>query len=128
MTESKINTLLLDLDGCVFRETPTPSYFTMILSGDVMPPILPGVQEFLADWVHRGNKLIFTTGRSECFREITKQQLAHYGISYDQLIMDAGTGIRIVVNNNESSTDQERAVAVNIKTNHSFIEKLTKYS
>lgn len=123
--KSKINTLFLDLDGCVFEEEPTISYFCEILSGRRMPKILDGVQKFLCDWVHIGNKLILTTGRGENFRKVTEDQLNTYGISYDMLIMNAGTGIRILVNNNSSIDNAERAIAININTNENFTDKIS---
>lgn len=120
MTKSKIDTLFLDIDGCIFKELPTKEHFTAVLSGEKMPDILPGVQAFLSDWVHTGNKLILTTGRAENFRNITIAQLNFYGISYDQLIMNAGTGMRIIINNNTSTNGDSRALGISIPTNGDF--------
>jgi len=126
MTKSKIDTLFLDIDGCIFKEIPTKEYFTAVLSGEKMPDILPNVQAFLSDWVHAGHKLILTTGRAENFRNITISQLNFYGISYDQLIMNAGTGTRIIVNNNSSKDNTARAVGISIPTNGDFTKTLGK--
>lgn len=122
--KSKIDTLFLDIDGCLFEEdNKDPTHFRELLAGRKAPVVLPGVLDFLEKWVHEGNKLIFTTGRAEPFRAITMRQLDALSLPYDQLIMNVGTGVRILVNNN-SKDGSVKAKAIAIETNGDFTKEL----
>ena len=46
--KSKIDTLFLDIDGCLFEEDNTdPTHFRELLAGRKAPVVLPSVLDFL---------------------------------------------------------------------------------
>jgi hypothetical protein len=90
-------TYFIDLDGTLFthrgygqaNQTP-PGYE------------LPCAKEFVDALLARGHHVILTTGRRECLRAETVDQLNKAGIVYDQLIMGLPPGERIVINDSKS--------------------------
>jgi len=82
------------------------------------PVALDGVVEKFSEWHEDGYRIIIVTGRPEEMREITEKQLQEVGISYDQIIMDVGSGQRILINDlNGATPDVPMAVAINVKKN-----------
>lgn len=121
MTVSKTNTLFLDIDGCILSQAVA---FIDIIKNPSLQTSIGPVAESLMAWHCAGHKIILTTGRPEPLRKITEEALLREGIVYDQLVMDCGSGIRILINN-KSDIGVDRAVAVNVETDksHKFFEE-----
>ena len=80
--------------------------------------LLPGVKEKLLDWFCKGYRIIITTGRPECQRQMMTEFLAKVGIYHNQLVLDCGAGIRYLINDIDPLTAKtKKAVAVNLKRN-----------
>lgn len=108
-------TILLDIDG-----TLIPHIQPLIqqhASKNYPTEPLPGVLDKLLEWERKGYKVVLTTGRRECWRKFTEKQLTDMGIWYDQLIMDLGSGQRILINDLKPNSDKPTAIAVNLPRN-----------
>ncbi len=88
------HTWIIDLDGTILVHN---GYLTP--EGD---RLLPGAKEFL-DSIPQGDMVIFLSSRKEGVREQTRLFLIENGIRFDQLIMGAPYGERILVNDNKPS-------------------------
>ncbi len=112
-----MTTILLDLDGCVFKQKPG-------LSEAILEPmeLLPGVKSKFNDWNWQNVKLILITGRKESSRELTEKQLRDNGLFWDLLILgaDAG-GCRYLINNLKKDSEEPTAIAINLKENEGLI-------
>ena len=87
-------TIFCDIDGTLVKHAP----LTDSAKKTHKLEILPGTIEKITEWEKNGYRIILTTGRKECTRAATEQQLQEAGIFYDQLIMGVGRGPRVVVN------------------------------
>lgn len=87
-------TIFCDIDGTLVKHND--SFVTCLPSHKM--EVLPGVKEAMREWALKEYKVILVTGRKESLREVTVKQLQEAGIPYDQLIMDVGRGIRVVIN------------------------------
>ena len=87
-------TIFCDIDGTLVKHAP----LTDSAKKTHKLELLPGTIEKLTEWEKNGYRIILTTGRKECTRTATEQQLQEAGIFYDQLIMGVGRGPRIVIN------------------------------
>lgn len=101
--------LILDIDGTLVEHLGSPDE---VLKGS--PKVLPGVREKFAEWARAGCKLILVTGRRESLRRVTERHLEEAGLVYDQLVMDAGTGTRVLVNDMKPGDGTPTAFAVNV--------------
>ena len=63
-------TLFIDIDGTIAKHKGN---LTKMFINDM--EILPGVVEKFNEWDAKGYKIIITTGRKECLRKITEDQL-----------------------------------------------------
>lgn len=110
-------TIILDLDGCVFKHGGT--LYTQGMS--LVPTVLPGVHEKFAEWDAKGYNIIILTGRRESMREVTIKQLEIAGLYYDQLIMGIGGGTRVLINDLKDDKKERiryrTALAVEIERN-----------
>jgi hypothetical protein len=110
-------TVFLDIDGCIFYH-----YGNLTNQITQVPVILPGVIEKINEWNEAGYMIILTTGRKECSRELTENQLSQNGIFYDMLIMGLPRGERVVINdkkieNNSLIGSIKVASAIQVKRN-----------
>ena len=110
--ESRPKTVFCDIDGVLLEHKLSLPNILLSNSEDV---VLPMVYEKLDGWERKGYNIILTTGRKECMRKFTEQQLESLGIIYDQLIMGIGGGIRILINDLKPNSDQPTAIAINLK-------------
>ena len=108
----KQKTLFIDIDGTLIVHKGNQSKMFM----EEME-ILPGVLEKFNEWDANGYKIILTTGRKECLREITHEQLLKNGIFYDQLVMGCTRGERILINDRKPGRDMNVATAIQIERN-----------
>jgi quercetin dioxygenase-like cupin family protein len=58
-----------------------------------------------------------TTGRKECARKITEEQLSKCGIVYDSLIMGITNGDRVLINDKKTNGISNTAYAINLVRN-----------
>ena len=105
-------TLFIDIDGTLI--THQGSLSKMVLKE---MEILPGVIEKFNEWDAKGYKIILTTGRKECLRELTEKQLLKNGLFYDQLVMGLTRGERVLINDVKPNNDMKVATAIQIERN-----------
>lgn len=116
--DTRPKTIFCDIDGTLVKhEMPTKN--TDPLKGLTL---LPGTREKLSEWDAKGYNIILTTGRKESMRKATEEQLAAYGIFYDQLIMGIGGGVRVLINDYKPDSTEETAVAITLKRNTGISE------
>lgn len=102
-------TIFIDIDGTLIKHQGN---LTKMFLLEI--EVLPGVIEKLNEWEGKGYKIILTTGRKECLREIVENQLLKNGIFFDQLIMDLPRGERILINDKKPNFDMKVATAIEI--------------
>jgi hypothetical protein len=107
---SRPKLVLCDIDGVILQQgSQWPDVYSYT-------HVLPGSKEKLVEWNLAGHRIILTTGRAECFRELTEKQLASQFIPYDLLIMGLPTGVRVLINDYKSEQpDVPMAIAFNLK-------------
>jgi len=105
-------TIFLDIDGCIFKHKGNLS--TQILEN---PTILPETIKKINEWNEAEHMIILVTGRKECMRKITENQLLSLGIYYDQLIMGVNRGERIIINDSKFDSDIITASAIQLTRN-----------
>lgn len=86
-------TIFLDIDGTIIKHQK--DLLSMITNN---AEVIEGTVEKLLEWHAAGYKIILTTARPESARLKTQQQLSELGIIYHQLIMNLGSGPRVVIN------------------------------
>jgi len=111
MNEMK-KTLFIDIDGTLVTHQKN---LTDMFLKDM--EVLPGVLEKFNEWDAKGYKIILTTGRKECLRKITEEQLLKNGIFFDQLIMGLSRGERILINDLKPNNEMNVATAIQITRN-----------
>lgn len=114
MAETRPLTIFLDIDGCIFNHPGHPNNHTTNTNDLVL---LDGVKEKFNEWIMKEYKIILVTGRKECTRTETENQLSHFGLVWDQLIMGLGGGIRALINDTKPSTIKDTALAITIPRN-----------
>ena len=92
-------TIFIDIDGTIFEHGGER---TLCTQGE--RPILPGVKDKFNEWDAKGYNIILVSGRRESDRKVTEEQLAHYGLFYDQLILGISGGIRVLINDTKPGT------------------------
>lgn len=110
-------TLFIDIDGTIAKHQGN---LTKMFIKDM--EILPGVIEKFNEWDAKGYKIILTTGRKECLREITEKQLLKNGLFFDQLIMGLSRGERILINDIKPNNDMCVASAIQIKRDEGLLD------
>lgn len=78
---------------------------------------LPGAVDRLKKWRVEGNKVVITTARPWVFEELTRLELDYCDLEYDLLIMDCGTGPRLVINNFQPDSTVPMARSANVDVN-----------
>lgn len=113
-------TLIVDIDGTLlYQDNVLFDKEYNLLGNDPHYPNgrkLPGVEQ-LSMFHRKGHKIFLLTGRPETYRDITEKQLKDLGIYYDKLIMDAGTGIRILVNDSKPYSSLPTACGITVRSN-----------
>jgi phosphoserine phosphatase len=111
MNKNFPSTIFVDLDGVLIQHCGPDTWF-----GDFI--VLPGAHEALKRWWEAGCKIIIVTGRPSCLRQHVEDELRRHGLYYHQLIMDAGSGTRYVINDMKPYAPKvPTAVAVNVERN-----------
>lgn len=110
-----MTTIFCDIDGTILYQ---PDNFIRTIQQPERIGSLEQSAEIFMEWHTLGYKIILTTGRTECLRKITEEQLLRAGIMYDQLIMDCGSGKRILINDVKYQEHlSDRAYAINVPRN-----------
>jgi hydroxymethylpyrimidine pyrophosphatase-like HAD family hydrolase len=105
-------TIICDIDGCILKHFGNLS--DIITNA---PEILNGVKQKFDEWDKKSHKIILLTGRRENLREITERQLHSFGLFWDNLVMGATRGQRILINDLKPDNVTETALAFNLKRN-----------
>jgi dTDP-glucose pyrophosphorylase len=113
--QEKPKTIFCDLDGTILHHYH--SYSEMALSNVL---VLSKAIDKLNEWDSFGHKIILCTARKESARTLTESQLSSLGIPYDYLLMGLTNGQRVLINDKLNSSDNDRALAVNLITNGGF--------
>ena len=117
LDEKKIKTIFCDQDGCVFEHRGKEGI-------SLSQPILPGVKQKFDEWEKKGYIVIITTARNRRFKEITEKAQLNNGLKYDDLIMNIGSGQRVLINDQkpyDGWEGKETAIAINIKRDEGLI-------
>jgi hypothetical protein len=114
MAENRPLTIFLDIDGCIFEH---PGHPNAHITKPEETKLLDGVKEKFIEWIMKEYKIILTSGRKECTRKETEDQLRYHGLCWDQLILGVGGGIRVLINDTKPSTTKDTAVAITIVRN-----------
>lgn len=112
----KPKTIFCDIDGTLLKHEHAISE---ILTNERVVP-LDQVKQKMDQWDSNGHRIILVTARKESARAVTERQLAALGIAYDQLVMGVTSGKRILINDKLNFSDPDRAIAVNVITDHGF--------
>lgn len=107
-----MKTIICDIDGTILKHKG--SQHAQIVN---TPELLPGVLEKFHSWDKLGYTIILISGRREGTRETTEQQLRNIGIIYDQLILGAGRGQRVLINDLKPESKTPTAVSINVIRN-----------
>ena len=108
-------TVFCDIDGTL-----------LLHKGDIVkniteePVILEKVIDTIKQWEKLNYKIILTTGRKECTRKQTEQQLCELTIVYDSLIMGITNGNRIIINDKKTNGVENTCYAINLVRNKGF--------
>ena len=107
-----MKTIFIDIDGTLIYH-----------NGDISKQIknegivLAGVLEKFIEWNRKGYCVVLTTGRKECMRELTKNQLLEAGIFYDQLVMGLPRGPRVLINDDKPGEETITATSIMVERN-----------
>lgn len=107
----KIKTYFIDIDGTIFPHM-TAEELDDVYKTNHETHILPGVEEYWETF-NEDDVIIISTARPGKYRHYTERNLRLYNLRFDYLLMDIGTGPRILIND---VTDKEpiKAIAYNI--------------
>ncbi len=109
-------TIICDIDGCIFKHRGNlPDMIKTV------PELLPGVKEKFDEWDKKAWKIILLTGRRESMRKITESQLRSFGLFWDQLIMGATRGERVIINDKKPNSNIPTASAINLTRDKGFV-------
>jgi len=108
----KITTIISDLDGTLISHKS----HGMNQHNEIVE-LLPGVLEKFKEWERKEYHIILMTGRRESTRIKTEEQLRNLGLVWDTLIMNCGSGIRVLLNDTKPNTDEDTAIAITVKRN-----------
>jgi hydroxymethylpyrimidine pyrophosphatase-like HAD family hydrolase len=115
MNTAAPKTIFCDIDGTL-----------LLHKGDIVkniieePVLLQNVIDTIKQWEKLNYKIILTTGRKECTRKQTEQQLFKFGIVYDMLIMGITNGDRIIINDKKPRGIRNTCYAINLVRNTGF--------
>lgn len=117
LDESKIKTIFCDLDGVVFEHREKGK-------NSIHQPILPGVKEKFKEWNDKNYHIILTTARNHTLKQMTEECLMYHELKYNDLIMNIGSGQRILINDMkpyEGWENEPTAIGINIKRDEGLI-------
>ena len=114
MKDARPKSIFLDIDGCIFEHPGHPNNHT---TSPEKLKILDGVKEKFNEWIMKEYKIILVTGRKECTRIETESQLRYHGLVWDQLVMNVGGGVRVLINDKKPLHEGDTATGITIERN-----------
>ena len=111
----KLKTILCDIDGTILKHGHK---FSAVATEE--PELLPGVREKFDAWDSLNYRIILMTGRKESARALTESHLRKVGLCWDLLIMNAGNGPRILINDKLHKQSPDRSISVNVEVDKGF--------
>lgn len=111
----KLKTIFCDIDGTLLKHGHK---FSAVAKDK--PILLPGVREKIDAWDSLNYRIILMTGRKESARELTESHLRKMGLCWDLLIMNAGNGPRVLINDKLHKHSPDRALSVNVEVDKGF--------
>lgn len=111
-------TYFMDIDGTIVENLSWDALEKHYSDSDFIQMLLPGVQHFFKTRKEE-DIIIFTTARSEKFREMTERTLKFYDIKYKVLIMDLTSGERYLFNDTVNMF-YPKSIAINVLRNVGF--------
>ena len=105
-------TIFCDIDGTLLHH-----HEDIVSNYQAESILLPGALANIKQWEKNNYTIVLTTGRKECLKEITENQLLKMGIIYDKLIMGLPNGDRILINDKKLNGARNTAYAVNLVRN-----------
>lgn len=110
----KQRTLILDIDGCIFRHHGQGASYQWSYE---TAELLEGVTEFF-DWAESESMyILLLTARKESCRAELENLLTAHGLFFDELVMGVGHGPRILVNDVKPQVTEPSALAFTIPRN-----------
>lgn len=106
-------TIICDIDGTIVKHSVPCESSKQSYSLE----LLPGTIEKFQEWDRLGYTIILITGRRESMRKVTESQLSEIGIFYDQLIMGAGSGTRVLINDMKPGRTDHTSISINLERN-----------
>jgi hypothetical protein len=119
MTKVSNGTIFCDIDGTLVTMTDAQHWNPYHWRGEDEHAVrlLEGVRERITDWHIQGYRIILTTARPESLRKTTMQMLDHFGILYNDLVMNLPQGPRIVINDIDPDQGTSKAIGVDVVRN-----------
>ena len=111
----KYKTIFCDIDGTIFKYRTFSKY--QIQEAEV----IESTREYLLFMKNNGHHIVLTTARPEGLREFTINELEAHRIPYNQLVMGIERGSRILINDRENDSDEDRAISVNLRRDEGFL-------
>ena len=105
----RAKTIFCDIDGTLLHHAGMASQQATSITTPLHNTI-----DAINKWDSLGYNVILTTGRKESLRSKTQELLLLNGISYDQLIMGIGGGVRILINDKKPSQEINSCFAINV--------------
>ena len=121
-------TWFVDIDGTILKHRNNAEINGTLFAGTEGTEadgeeLLPSVAEFFSTIAH--DHIVLTTARLAIHKTVTEAALKRFGIPFDHIIYDLGSGPRILINDvkpadaedNILEKELETAYAVNVKRN-----------
>lgn len=115
------HTRIVDIDGTILKHAGDMSTCVMWARNNTLKELLPNVIETFRRWDRNNDNIILLTGRRESMRRITEEQLAGFGLFYDQLVMGVGNGPRVLYND-YNKCGETKAFALNLERDSGFTD------
>jgi histidinol phosphatase-like enzyme len=112
-------TYFFDIDGTIVKNMSFEDLEVAVNEPGFIQELLPGVDYFFKWIIDKDDIVIFTTARSEKYREMTLRTLENHKIKYKTLLMDLCSGPRILVNDTVN-VFYKKAIAINVARDQGF--------
>ena len=117
-TPQVANTYFLDIDGTIVDALTIDDLIKYKFDKRFIQELLPGVKKFF-DNLNANDVIIFTTARSEQFRQMTLRTLNYHNIRFKHLIMDLPSGKRYLINDTPNVLFK-KAIGISVLRNYGF--------
>lgn len=112
-------TIFCDIDGVIFHQ---PENFISVYQEDrLFGRFFIESRAKLMEWYCQGHTIILTTGRPQHEYEDLLNYLKFNGIYFHKLIMNCGSGKRVLINDIDPvSPNEDKAIAINLVRNQTL--------